>query len=200
MKEQGYGADYAYDHDAEDGFSGQNYFPDGMKRPVLYHPVERGFERDLKKRLDWFAKLRLQRETRQNLTLAACCDRSAMLTTPFPVALGGAIGASARYLVGLGALRVMGHGFPWGDAGGQRPGIARHGGFVVFLAQRAARFAPLLVTGVLGGFTTFSAFSLDAVTIYRARSDGAAGIYVVSVGGLVAALIAGGLWRRGGCA
>ncbi|RFP87784.1 replication-associated recombination protein A [Rhodobacteraceae bacterium 63075] len=62
MKEQGYGADYAYDHDAEDGFSGQNYFPDGMRRPVLYHPVERGFERELKKRVDWFAKLRLQRE------------------------------------------------------------------------------------------------------------------------------------------
>ncbi|MCS5602048.1 MAG: replication-associated recombination protein A, partial [Paracoccus sp.] len=54
MKEQGYGAGYAYDHDAEDGFSGQNYFPEGMKRPVLYVPVERGFERDLKKRLGWF--------------------------------------------------------------------------------------------------------------------------------------------------
>ena len=61
MKEQGYGAGYAYDHDAEDGFSGQNYFPEGMKRPVLYVPVERGFERDLKKRLDWFVAQRLKR-------------------------------------------------------------------------------------------------------------------------------------------
>lgn len=61
MKEQGYGAGYAYDHDAEDGFSGQNYFPDGMKRPVLYTPVERGFERELKKRLDWFVSQRLKR-------------------------------------------------------------------------------------------------------------------------------------------
>ena len=61
MKEQGYGADYAYDHDAEDGFSGQNYFPDGVKRPVLYQPVERGFERELKRRLDYFAKLRAKR-------------------------------------------------------------------------------------------------------------------------------------------
>ena len=43
---------YAYDHDAEDAFSGQNYFPDGMKRPVLYAPVERGFERELKKRVE----------------------------------------------------------------------------------------------------------------------------------------------------
>ncbi len=61
MKEQGYGEGYAYDHDAEDGFSGQNYFPDGMKRPVLYQPVERGYERELKKRLEYFAKLRLRR-------------------------------------------------------------------------------------------------------------------------------------------
>ncbi len=61
MKEQGYGEGYAYDHDAEDGFSGQDYFPEGMKRPVLYQPVERGFERELKKRLDWFTKQRLQR-------------------------------------------------------------------------------------------------------------------------------------------
>lgn len=61
MKDQGYGAGYAYDHDAEDGFSGQNYFPDDMKRPVLYQPVERGFERELKKRLEYFAKLRTQR-------------------------------------------------------------------------------------------------------------------------------------------
>ena len=42
MKDQGYGTGYAYDHDAEDGFSGQNYFPDGMERPALYAPVERG--------------------------------------------------------------------------------------------------------------------------------------------------------------
>ena len=61
MKDQGYGAGYAYDHDAEDGFSGQNYFPDGVKRPVLYQPVERGFERELKRRLDYFVKLRARR-------------------------------------------------------------------------------------------------------------------------------------------
>jgi putative ATPase len=61
MAAQGYGEGYAYDHDAEDGFSGQNYFPETMKRPVLYQPVERGFERELKKRVDWFAKLRDKR-------------------------------------------------------------------------------------------------------------------------------------------
>ena len=61
MKEQGYGDGYAYDHDSEAGFSGQNYFPETMKRPVLYQPVERGFERELKKRLDYFSKLRNRR-------------------------------------------------------------------------------------------------------------------------------------------
>jgi putative ATPase len=61
MKEIGYGAGYAYDHDAEDSFSGQNYFPEGMKRPVYYAPPERGFERELRKRIDYFAKLRAKR-------------------------------------------------------------------------------------------------------------------------------------------
>ncbi len=61
MEKQGYGAGYAYDHDEEGGFSGQNYFPETMRRPVLYQPVERGFERELKKRIDWFAKQREKR-------------------------------------------------------------------------------------------------------------------------------------------
>jgi len=63
MESQGFGAGYQYDHDSEDGFSGQNFFPETMKRPVLYQPVERGFERELKKRLDWFAKQRTRRQT-----------------------------------------------------------------------------------------------------------------------------------------
>ncbi|MCL6283586.1 replication-associated recombination protein A [Ruegeria sp. 2012CJ41-6] len=61
MKDQGYGAGYDYDHDAEDGFSGQNYFPEGVAREELYQPVERGFERELKKRRDYFANLRAKR-------------------------------------------------------------------------------------------------------------------------------------------
>ncbi len=63
MKDQGYGDGYQYDHDAEDGFSGQNYFPETMKRGVYYLPVERGHERELKKRLDYFARLREKRGT-----------------------------------------------------------------------------------------------------------------------------------------
>ncbi len=62
MKEQGYGAGYLYDHDAADGFSGQNYFPNGMARGVYYLPEARGFERELKKRVDYFAKLRSKRK------------------------------------------------------------------------------------------------------------------------------------------
>ena len=61
MKGQGYGAGYEYDHDAADGFSGQSYFPDGMKRPVYYIPVDRGFERELGRRLDWFVEQRGKR-------------------------------------------------------------------------------------------------------------------------------------------
>ena len=62
MKDQGYGAGYAYDHDAEDGFSGQNYFPDNMERAAFYEPVERGFEREMGQRVAYFAKLRAERQ------------------------------------------------------------------------------------------------------------------------------------------
>ena len=61
MKDAGYGAGYAYDHDAEDGFSGQNYFPYEMPREQFYQPVERGFEREIIKRLDYWARLREKR-------------------------------------------------------------------------------------------------------------------------------------------
>lgn len=61
MKNEGYGTGYNYDHDAEDGFSGQNYFPDGMERAALYSPREIGFEREIAKRLDYWAKLRAKR-------------------------------------------------------------------------------------------------------------------------------------------
>lgn len=58
MKEMGYGKGYQYDHDAKDGFSGQNYFPDEMNRQQFYKPVERGFEREISKRLEYWSKLR----------------------------------------------------------------------------------------------------------------------------------------------
>ena len=58
MKDIGYGRDYNYDHDTAEGFSGQNYFPDAMPRQRFYAPVERGFERELKKRIEYWDKLR----------------------------------------------------------------------------------------------------------------------------------------------
>jgi putative ATPase len=61
MKEQEYGAGYQYDHDEPDAFSGQNYFPEQMTRERYYDPPERGFEREIRKRLDYWAKLRRER-------------------------------------------------------------------------------------------------------------------------------------------
>jgi putative ATPase len=61
MKREGYGSGYQYDHDAPDGFSGQNYWPDKIGRQTLYEPVERGFEREIKKRLEYWARLREER-------------------------------------------------------------------------------------------------------------------------------------------
>ncbi len=64
MKELGYGEGYLYDHDLPDGFSGQNYFPIEMSPEEFYHPIERGFEREMKKRKDYFRSLRAKRKKR----------------------------------------------------------------------------------------------------------------------------------------
>lgn len=61
MKQEGYGTGYRYDHDEPDAFSGQNYFPEQLGRQTFYHPVERGFEREVRKRLDYWARLRAER-------------------------------------------------------------------------------------------------------------------------------------------
>ncbi len=61
MKELDYGKDYLYDHDVPGGYSGQNYFPDDMESVVFYKPVERGFEREMKKRIEYFAKKKRSR-------------------------------------------------------------------------------------------------------------------------------------------
>jgi len=68
MKEQGYGAGYEYDHDSPDAVSGQNYFPEGMRRGVYYAPPERGFERELRKRLEFFDKKRRERREKGDKT------------------------------------------------------------------------------------------------------------------------------------
>jgi putative ATPase len=58
MRKLGYGKGYQYDHATQEGFSGQNYFPDGVRRRNFYRPGERGFEREVRKRLDYWEKLR----------------------------------------------------------------------------------------------------------------------------------------------
>jgi len=63
MQEIGYGSGYEYDHDTPEAFSGQNYFPDGMPRKEFYQPVERGFEREIRKRLEYWANLRQKKGT-----------------------------------------------------------------------------------------------------------------------------------------
>jgi putative ATPase len=64
MQQEGYGADYTYDHDAPDAFSGQDYFPEALGRRQFYDPPERGFEREIRKRLEYWAKLRKERSGR----------------------------------------------------------------------------------------------------------------------------------------
>ena len=66
MKGQGYGEGYIYDHDTPEGFSGQEYFPEALGRREFYDPVDRGFERDVRKRLDYFARLRAKRQDEGN--------------------------------------------------------------------------------------------------------------------------------------
>ncbi len=116
-----------------------------------------------------------------------------MLSNLAQVALGGAIGASARYLTGLAAVRVMGHGFPWGTLTVNVLGSFLMGVLVVVLAHTSGtRLAPLLMTGMLGGFTTFSAFSLDVATLYeRGEVWQAAGYAMASVVLSLAAMFAG---------
>ncbi|ETX14958.1 camphor resistance protein CrcB [Roseivivax halodurans JCM 10272] len=102
-----------------------------------------------------------------------------MTLTLLQVALGGAAGAVARYLTGHAAVRLIGHGFPWGTFAVNVVGSFLMGVLVVALAEwNANRFAPLLLTGMLGGFTTFSAFSLDAATLYERGELALAGAYV----------------------
>ena len=122
-----------------------------------------------------------------------------MMISLLQVALGGAIGASARYLTNIGAMRLMGPGFPWGTLAVNVLGSAAMGALVVLLVHKdATRLAPLLMTGMLGGFTTFSAFSLDAVTIYERGQIGLAALYVTaSVILSLAGLFAGMALLRG---
>jgi CrcB protein len=119
-----------------------------------------------------------------------------MLSTLSLVALGGAIGAALRYITGVGVLRVFGQGdFPLAILTVNIIGSFLMGAFVVAAAQRGlTHLSPFVMTGVLGGFTTFSAFSLETMTLIERGQVGSATLYVVlsvglSVGGLALGLI-----------
>lgn len=122
-----------------------------------------------------------------------------MIQTLLSVALGGALGASARHLVNISAPRVLGQGFPYATMVVNVLGSGLMGVLVVVLAQKAGtRLAPFLLTGVLGGFTTFSAFSLDAVSLWERGAGGLAAAYVAgSVILSLTALFAGMALARG---
>lgn len=120
-----------------------------------------------------------------------------MLTTLSLVALGGAIGASLRFLTGVGVVRLFGHGdFPVAILTVNVIGSFLMGIFVVAAAQRGlTHLSPFVMTGLLGGFTTFSAFSLETMTLIERGHMVSAALYVglsvcLSVGGLALGLTA----------
>ena len=124
-----------------------------------------------------------------------------MLMTTLQVALGGSIGAALRFLAGVGILRFVGPGFPVAVMGMNTLGSFVMGMFVVFATQRGmTQLSPFVMTGLLGGFTTFSAFSLEAVNLFERGAMGQALAYVamsvvLSIGGLILGLmIARGIW------
>jgi CrcB protein len=122
-----------------------------------------------------------------------------MMTSLLSVAAGGAIGASGRYLTNVAMMRLAGPGFPWGTVAANLLGSFMMGVLVVVLAHKGGmRYAPFLMTGVLGGYTTFSAFSLDAYTLYERGAYLQAGGYVFgSVALGLAGLVAGMAVARG---
>ncbi|MCD9149855.1 fluoride efflux transporter CrcB [Pseudophaeobacter flagellatus] len=123
-----------------------------------------------------------------------------MISTLSLVALGGATGAVLRYLTGLGVIRLIGHQeFPLAIITVNVIGSCLMGGFVVLAAHRGlTHLSPLVMTGFLGGFTTFSAFSLESANMIERGAFGQAAVYVLlsvglSVGGLFL-----GLWLARG--
>ncbi|ARO30308.1 camphor resistance protein CrcB [Rhizobium sp. NXC14] len=113
----------------------------------------------------------------------------------FLVALGGAIGSVLRYYVGQWALKLMGPAFPWGTLAVNVVGCFVIGVFAELVARKfnaSMELRLLLITGFLGGFTTFSAFSLDAISLFERGEAVAGGLYIAaSVGLSMAAVFAG---------
>ncbi len=122
-----------------------------------------------------------------------------MITTVAYVALGGAVGASCRYLTNVAMKSWFGVGFPWGTLTVNIVGSFLMGALVVILERKGGNhLVPFIMTGVLGGFTTFSAFSLDAIFLLEEGRTGIAFLYMAtSVLVALAALVAGLSLARG---
>lgn len=123
-----------------------------------------------------------------------------MLSTLSLVALGGAIGASLRWLSGVAMLRALGPSdFPLAIITVNVVGSFLMGVFVAAAAQRGlTHLSPFVMTGILGGFTTFSAFSLETIALIERGNVGQAGLYILmSVGLSVGALALGLIMARG---
>ena len=120
-----------------------------------------------------------------------------MISTISFVALGGALGASMRSLTGLGVVRLLGHhDFPLAIITVNVLGSFLMGVFVSVAAEKGlTHLSPLVMTGFLGGFTTFSSFSLETMTLIERGATGQAAIYIVasvllSVGALAVGMLA----------
>jgi CrcB protein len=111
------------------------------------------------------------------------------------VAVGGAVGSVLRYLVGVAGVRLMGPNFPWGTLTVNVVGCFVIGVFAEVISRRfggSAELRLLLITGLVGGFTTFSAFALDAITLFERGATASGAIYMIaSVGLSMAAVMAG---------
>lgn len=127
------------------------------------------------------------------------CPRERLYTPAMPlilwIAAGGAVGASGRHLMNVYAGRLLGTDFPWGTFIVNVAGSFVMGMFITAMAlkfQTSLEMRAFLTTGLLGGFTTFSAFSLDFITLFERKQHGLAALYAAgSVGLALVAIFAG---------
>ncbi len=205
MKNLGYGKGYEYDHEAEEGFSGQNYFPDDMERQQFYAPRDTGFEREIAKRLDYWAKLRGQSERIDKAALRICYssrpDNHLVLpcnSTFLPPSRSAARSArccAISWPVRFSRPRAA--GFPLAIflvnlSGGLSMGlIVEQSALKLNIGPELRAF---LTVGVLGGYTTFSTFSLESALLIQRGAYATAAAYILGSTILSIAALFAGLW------
>ncbi len=160
MKNLGYGAGYEYDHNADGGFSGQNYFPDDMPREQFYTPQGNRFRAGDCQAAGLLVKAAGQADGRWGMNYPVLGA----------VAAGGAIGSALRYTLNSLIQSVAWDGFPFGIfivniSGGLAMGILTELMALKWNVSQETR--AFLTTGILGGYTTFSTFSLDSALLIQ---------------------------------